>query len=584
MADNDYAYRQDCYEYEEVEGFPPRPQSPEPIKSSAFSYDRRNGFRVGNYSRAALEELTLLFRRNASRARLAIATKPWLIAQLRFYDIAFNKSAKVGELWEALEFACVDGGPPSIDVVQQQLVTQFAQKQQVYAQAVEKHKLDVEQWHRGNFTKLNDPSAEARYDLDWFFSKHFLNDDGSPAPNKTPEPVIIWDLNDVESLRQRIDNIPGLEGHVTPYLTVIAWEPSFRKGRDNAFAMIDRPDVKADHPTLEALFDPDRFLAKYFLDGLHGQPVYEKRKTPIILESWFASEHLKQAAKGIPKLLVEETSRPTDIAGNRRRACVIVGWAKRAVKQIQSWHSEIAQLQEQDIKREEREREEEKLAEIKPHTDYAREKRPAQSGPFTLNHLVGSYMVKCSKLEDEYRNCEVYRMTLDIHAPTSSLGAVAAFNFGILEGTMLLASSEDSLERFREEQAACSDYEDKEVSDLESHTTSGKRKHKGSQGTSIKPFKRRLGGGEESRNPNRFYLLWAGCETGTGELVLDGDDERTGHFDIDKSGITAQGQFFYRGLSGDEPFVFELLKVADEPNKSPDDWASYCESYRWHRW
>lgn len=373
---------------------------------------------------------------------------------------------------------------------------------------------------------------------------------------------------------------------MTHYLAVISWESSFEKGIDDAFTMIDRPDVKADHLTLEALFDPDRFLAKYFLDGLHGQPVYEKRKKPIILESWFACGHgvekLQQAAKDIPEFLVMETERPTADVWNRSQACVIVGWAKGVGKQRKSWKSEIARLEEQDIKQEQRDREEEKLAKIKPHTDYAKTKGPAPSGPFTLNHLVGSYLVQCRKLEDEYSDCEVNQMTLDIHAPTSTYGAIAAFDLAILEGTMLLATSEESLERFREEQAR-SDDKDEEVTDSESFTTSGKRKHKDSQRTSAKHFKRRLGGGEDPRTSNRFYLLWAGCEIGTGYLVLDEDYERTGHFDLDSTGITAKGRFFYRSL-GDEPFEFKPLKVADKPRKRPDEWSSYREEVRWQRW
>lgn len=105
MEDNDQAYWDDCYESEEAESFPARPRLPEPVKSGPFSYDTRNGLRIGNVSRASPEDLTLLFRKNASSARRAVATKPWLIAQLQFHDIAFTRSAKVGELWSTLETA-----------------------------------------------------------------------------------------------------------------------------------------------------------------------------------------------------------------------------------------------------------------------------------------------------------------------------------------------------------------------------------------------------------------------------------------------------------------------------------------------
>lgn len=89
----------------DVEGFPARPQSPAPVKSGAFSYDNKNGLLAGGFSRAPLEDLKLLFRKNASSARRRAATKPWITAQLRLYDIAFHKSAKADELRSTLEAA-----------------------------------------------------------------------------------------------------------------------------------------------------------------------------------------------------------------------------------------------------------------------------------------------------------------------------------------------------------------------------------------------------------------------------------------------------------------------------------------------
>ncbi|KAI3331032.1 hypothetical protein F4824DRAFT_476407 [Ustulina deusta] len=594
MDDDDRDYRYNCYMNEDIEGFPPPPQSPKPVKSGAFSYDNKNGLRVRDISRAPLGDLTLLFRKNAPSWRRAIATKPWLTAQLRLYDIAFDKSAKVGELRATLEAAvkgrkCIEGGPPSIGLVRERLAAQFAQNREDYARAVKKHKLDIEQWHKGNFSKLDDPSAEARYDLGWFFSKYFLDDKGLPAPNKTPESIIVWDLHDrSESLRQRVDAIPGLSARVTDALTVIAWAPEFEKGVNTAFTMIDRADIKTDRTTLEALFDPDRFLAKYFLNGLHGQPMHGKQKKPLVLSPRIAYgdalEKLRRAVKHVPKLLIQDAKKPTqDKLWGRGEACVIVGWAKRVIPQVESWESEIAQLEALDVKQEKRDEEKRILAKLKPHIDYARAHRPPPSGPFTVSHLVGSYLVLARLLQDEY-GVYMGSMTLDVHAPTSTHGAVAAFNFGLIEGTMLLASSQESLELLREEQAVRSSDEEEEFTDSEYVAASGKRKATASRKNGAKHFKRRLGG-DESQNPGRFYLQWAGLETGTGELVLDEDHERTGHFDLDKTGMTARGQIFYRTICGnDKPLVFTILKVADEPRKEPDAWSSYSEDARWRRW
>ncbi|KAI0438484.1 hypothetical protein F4803DRAFT_534855 [Xylaria telfairii] len=577
----------------DAEGFPARPRSPEPVKSGAFSYDNKNGLLAGGFSRAPLEDLRLLFRKNASSARRRAATKPWITAQLRLYDIAFDKSAKADELRSTLEAAvkgrrCVEGGPPSIAAVQRGLVAQFAQKREEYSQAVKQHKLDRDQWHKQNFSKINDPSAEARYDLDFFFSKYFVDDKGLPAPHKTPEPIILWDLRDEsQSLSRRVDKIPGLSAQVTEPLAVIAWASKLERGVGTAFAMIDRPGVKLDHPTLEALFDPERFLAKYFLDGLRGKPAPGKQKQPLVLEPWISYddglERLLQAAKRTPGLLIEKTAKPAqDTRWSCGEYCVIVGWAKRVIPQMESWKAEIARLEVAEARREEREKEKAILAQVKPHIDYARAHRSTKSGPFTLGHLVGSYIMHCRSLQDEY-GCELGSMTLDVHAPTSTHGAIAAFNFGITEGTMLLASSEESLELLREEQDVRSSDEEGEFADEEYFAASGKRKAKASRGPGAKHFKRRLGS-DRPQDASRFYLQWAGCETGTGHLVMDEDHERTGHFDLDKSGMSARGQFRYRELFGDKPLVFTLLKVADTPRNSPDAWSSYCEKDRWIHW
>ncbi|KAI1120964.1 hypothetical protein F5Y10DRAFT_257305 [Nemania abortiva] len=595
MQDDDKDYRYDCDVNGDVEGFPPEPQAPGPARSGAFSYDDKNGLRAGGFHRAPLEELRLLFRANASSARRAAATKPWITAQLRLYAIPFEKSAGVAELRNTLEAAvkgrkCIEGGPPSVASIQQRLAAQFAQSRQDHAQAVAKHKLEVRGWHKRNFSKLNDPSAEARYDLEFFFAKYFVDDRGFPAPNKTPEPVILWDLHDwSEPLQRRVDAIPRLSARVTSYLTVIAWDPKLERGVDTAFAMINRPDVKGDRPTLEALFDPDRFLAKYFLDGLRGEPDPQKQKKPVILRSGIffndCFEKLSQAASLVPELLVQRTAEPVSGAfWGCSESRVIVGWAKQVIRQVDSWESKIDRLELQEAKREERNKEKEILATLKPHIDYARAHRCPPSDQSILNRLVGSYIMHCRELQDDYGGCDLGSMSLDVHRPTSTHGAIAAFNFGLIEGTMLLATSEDSLERLRAEQPVHSSGSDEEEPDGSGYSTaSGKRKATGSQQAGAKHLKRRLGS-SHSPNPSRIYLQWAGCETGTAELVLDEDHERTGHFDLDKRELTARGQFYWRAMFGKKPLVFTLLKVADKPKKKPDAWGSYCEEERWHHW
>jgi hypothetical protein len=81
-----------------------RSRSPEPVRSGIFTYGK-DGLRAGGFSPAPASELRLLFRKNASRARIRAATKPWVTAQLQLYGISFKKSDSVIQLKTELETA-----------------------------------------------------------------------------------------------------------------------------------------------------------------------------------------------------------------------------------------------------------------------------------------------------------------------------------------------------------------------------------------------------------------------------------------------------------------------------------------------
>jgi hypothetical protein len=62
-------------------------------------------------------------------------------------------------------------------------------------------------------------------------------------------------------------------------------------------------------PTEEAYFDLDRFMAKYFLDRIHGQPARKKTKEPIVLEDFCHESELQKAVQAIPGLAAHITKR-----------------------------------------------------------------------------------------------------------------------------------------------------------------------------------------------------------------------------------------------------------------------------------
>lgn len=68
-------------------------------------------------------------------------------------------------------------------------------------------------------------------------------------------------------------------------------------------------------PTQEANFDLDRFLAKYFLDGLHGQPAPHKTKDPLKLEYINNPSNFTRAVESI-----------TGLGARVNEVATIVGW------------------------------------------------------------------------------------------------------------------------------------------------------------------------------------------------------------------------------------------------------------------
>src|SRR5437764_10122621 len=93
---------------------------------------------------------------------------------------------------------------------------------------------------------------------------------------------------------------------------------------------------------------------------------------------------------------------------------------------------------------------------LQPHREYMKN-RQVPPGPLKLDHLTGSYVVRCEKMEDYGGDCDV--MTLDIAQPCNAHGVTAAFVFRFVEGTILLALSDDELQLLRQDLEADSDEE-----------------------------------------------------------------------------------------------------------------------------
>ena len=433
-----------------------------------------------------------------------------------------------------------------------------------YQQLLKAHSEEVDRWQTAKFSQLHSPTEEANFDLDRFMAKYFLDCvHGQPSPGKTKESLVLGYL-DGSAFEKAVRAVPGLATHITDQLTVVGWEATLQRGVDEAFITLPSSNTAGYVPTAEANFDLSRFLAKYFLDSLNGKPAPEKTPNPITLYRLFKDEYrLQTAVASIPGL---HLCRADGIYETR----TIIGW-----------DTDKVQLKKLEIEEEKAKREAEVAAEalaeredrwrqaLQPHREYMKNLQ-VTAGPLSLDNLTGSYIVQC-EMAEEYCD-EGTVMTLDIVQPINAYGTTAAFDFGFVEGTLLLALSDDALHLLKQDQEVDSYSDD---SEFDGYASSRKRKAEGTQ-RAEGPTKRRLG---ESPKPNRLYLQWAGRETGGGEIQLNTDNMHTGYLDFGASKASAQGVFGYPSLFGSEsPISLAIYKTTDRPFKVPSRWTRFSKS------
>lgn len=235
-----------------------------------------------------------------------------------------------------------------------------------------------------------------------------------------------------------------------------------------------------------------------------------------------------------------------------------------------------------------------------PHREYVAGQKQ-RAGPLTLEGITGSYIVRW---EGEGRdNSFPYDardvLRLDIFPKKSAHGLKASFEFGIIEGIMLLAKSKDSVERLRDEQPKDDD-EDEEIGEEEDGTNAGnsiqglartgQKRQLGSvadpwgvKAAMAKRQKREAVPKQESRS-NRFYFQYV-CNEAEAYPLVDDDNSHIGHLDFDASRVSGQGSLNLPEWS-DEPQLFSIHKVSNRPadDKQPKrEWYEY-DGRRWGCW
>jgi hypothetical protein len=157
---------------------------------------------------------------------------------------------------------------------------------------------------------LDSPTKEANFDLDRFLAKYFLDSiHGQPAVHKTKFPLPLEHVSDRSNFKKAVQSIVGLRTRFTLSVTIVGWKSHLERALDTEFAKLDSTNAKLHTLIAEANFDPDRFLAKYFLDSLHSKPAPHKTLDPITLFPFFQHRNqLEAAITLIPRLYINKAN------------------------------------------------------------------------------------------------------------------------------------------------------------------------------------------------------------------------------------------------------------------------------------
>ncbi|KAK8189227.1 hypothetical protein IWZ00DRAFT_509745 [Phyllosticta capitalensis] len=319
------------------------------------------------------------------------------------------------------------------------------------------------------------------------------------------------------------------------------WGKRKKQEADEAFLRCETPGEKATH-------DLERFINYFFLTD--GKPDKSKTPKPLALYGFRNRWPLHDKAGRIPGLETRSGGR------DEKDRVLCIGWDRDAVWRLAGEIDEKAS--EAQAKIEEAEWEEV----MEAHREYVAEAGRGKKGkkgsaankkstPFKLDSCVGAYAVKCDEVAGGWSHINGNDFILDIDTDRDGI-LIAAFDFGIFEGTMLLSLSEDKLDR-----AA-----------------------KGGRGAA----KKRKTTSSSSTSRRVFYRM-RGRETSQGEIF---SDPLSGHLDFDDQGVKFEGLAYSLAFCG-ENVEFTGYKVSDAPGAQADGWDAfspeqyeYARKARWH--
>ncbi|KAK4194005.1 hypothetical protein QBC40DRAFT_239358 [Triangularia verruculosa] len=525
------------------------------------------------------------------------------MAQLQFYDIPFEKSARVSDLRTVLEDALKAGKckemAPGKAMVRDRLRSDYD----------EAFELLYDQLFAERAENITDA---ANCDPKRFVKKYFLDSHGNPDQTKTKEPLKfrVFYKSVSDEMKQACSEVPGLGFHHDLLMAFVGWEGTIKDGIDKEFARLEAKYSANKQKLHSAQADVDlSLLLRQQLaieaDGTLIAGMDTKPVTTIILDRW----EFVIGKRNVPEIIVSKC--PGLVMKDFGRIAVI-GWDTVQVdaeihrlKEEREREKELAKEREREAEAEEQARKE--AAWNRRIAGYHRLLAACQDSPNSilgLSDLPGRYVVKATS--DSLRSYSTNdqggdAMAVNIFSTPSSNthGVKASFHFGIVEGTMLLGMSREDVEKAREGQPKHSSYSDPGEDDgenpsdslrafngIENGPTTGQKRDLGNisdpWGVRAARAKRQQMMANTPRDPNRVYFQFV-CNTVHGYPEVDENNEHIGHLDFDEDAgwLKATGTFHLPTYFRTPP-TFTLYKISNTPSKhmKPIDWYEF-DGRRW---
>ncbi|KAM0255374.1 hypothetical protein ACHAQJ_005816 [Trichoderma viride] len=198
---------------------------------SVENIDRIGGSRLRELFNPSTLKLKPVEKRHAEKESRRLFKKPFFEAQLRYYGVPFQSSAKGPTLRVLLHDAVRDGKCNSVPDSVVELETSMRRD---YEPLYQKWESDCAAWSDAKkrredeaFERCKTPGEQAAFDLHRFMDRYYLTD-GKPDQTKTPESLALHGFDHMTwRLSSMVREIPGLHtrsgGISQPYTHCIGW-------------------------------------------------------------------------------------------------------------------------------------------------------------------------------------------------------------------------------------------------------------------------------------------------------------------------------------------------------------------------